>query len=187
MTIPVLWLVGSIGTGKSDTSFHVFSRLFRTGTPVARLDLDDVGMCHPAPADDPENHRVKSEAMGAAWSVFEQHGATCFVISGGVSTPSEVALYTGCLPNADWTIVRIRIGADERRDRTIRRGRKLGQDARTVEQWIQTGIDEEASLDTHGFAKHVIDTDGLDQQQVVDVVLQQAGWPTPTPLSRSGS
>ena len=185
MTIPVLWLVGSIGTGKSDTSFHLFSRLFRTGTSVARLDLDDVGMCHPAPADDPENHRVKAEAMGAAWSVFEQHGATCFVISGGVSTRGEAALYTGCLPNADWTIVRLRIGADERRDRTIRRGRLLGQDARTLEQWIQTGIDEEASLDTHGFAEYVIDTDGFDQQQVVDVVLKQTGWPTPTPQSRT--
>ena len=187
MTIPVLWLVGSIGTGKSDTSFHVFLRLSRTGMPIARLDLDDLGMCHPAPADDPENHRVKAEAMGAAWSVFEQHGATCFVISGGVSTPSEVALYTGCLPNADWTIVRLRIGADERRDRTVRRGRLLGQAARTVEQWIQTGIDEEAGLDSHASAEYVIDTDDLDQQQVVDVVLKQTGWPTPTRPSRARS
>lgn len=144
-------------------------------------------MCHPALADDPENHRVKAEAMGAVWSVFEQRGATCLVISGGVSTPGEAVLYTGCLPSGDWTIVRLRIGADERRDRTIRRGRLLGQDAQTVEQWIQTGIDEEASLDTHGFAEYVIDTDGLDQQQVVDVVLNQTGWPTPTPQSRTRS
>lgn len=83
--------------------------------------------------------------------------------------------------------MRPRIGADERRDRTVRRGRLLGQDAQTVEQWIKTGIEEEASLDTHGFAEYVIDTDGLDQQQVVDVVLKQTGWPTPTPPSRTGS
>ena len=75
--------------------------------------------------------------------LVEQHGATCFVISGGVSTPSEAALYNGCIPNADWTIVRPRIGADERRDRTTRRGRLLGQDAQTVEQGIKTGIEEE--------------------------------------------
>jgi hypothetical protein len=24
--------------------------------PVAKIDHDDVGMCHPAPADDPENY-----------------------------------------------------------------------------------------------------------------------------------
>lgn len=187
MTIPVLWVVGSIGTGKSDTSFHVFSRLFRAGTHVARLDLDEVGMCHPAPVDDPENHRVKAEAMGAAWSVFERHGATCFVISGGVNTPDEAARYADRITNADWTIVRLRIGADERRDRTIRRGRLLGQDAQTVEQWIQTGIEEEVSLDTLGFAEQVIDTDGMDQQQVVDAVLKQTGWPTAMRPSPAGS
>ena len=177
MTTPILWLIGSIGTGKSDTSFHVFSRLFRAGTPIARLDLDDVGMCHPAPADDPENHRVKAEAMAAAWSVFERHGATCFVVSGGVGS-QEAALYTNGIPSADWTIVRLRIGGEERRDRTIRRGRLLGQDPQTVDHWIRTGIEEESNLDTQGFAELVIDTDGLDQQQVVDVVLERTGWPT---------
>jgi hypothetical protein len=177
MTTPILWLVGSIGTGKSDTSFHVFSRLFRTGTPIARLDLDDVGMCHPAPADDPENHRVKAEAMAAAWSVFDRHGATCFVISGSAGW-HEAALYASAIPSADWTIVRLRIGPEDRRDRTIRRGRLLGQDPQTVDHWIRTGIEEESTLDTQDFAEQVIDTDGLDQQQVVDVVLERTGWPT---------
>jgi hypothetical protein len=177
MTTPILWLVGSIGTGKSDTSFHVFSRLFRAGTRIARLDLDDVGMCHPAPADDPENHRVKAEAMAAAWSIFERHGATCFVISAGAGS-HEMALYTSAIPTADWTIVRLRIGPEERRDRTIRRGRLLGQDPQTVEYWIRTAIEEESNLDSRSLAGHVIDTDGLHQQQVVDVVLERTGWPT---------
>jgi hypothetical protein len=177
MTIPVLWIVGSLGTGKSDTAYHVFSRLFRAGTHIARLDMDDVGMCHPAPEDDPENHRVKAETMAAAWSVFDRHGATCFVISGGVSTAQEAAIYTGQLPDAGWTIVRLRIGTEERRNRTVRRGRLIGQDAQTIESWIRVGIEEEANLEKQAFAKYVIDTDGLDQQQVVDLVLKRTGWP----------
>ena len=66
MSSSVLLLSGAVGTGKSDASYRVFDRLWRSGTPAARLDLDDLGMCHPAPPDDPDNHRVKAAVMGAA-------------------------------------------------------------------------------------------------------------------------
>jgi hypothetical protein len=174
---PVLWIVGSIGTGKSDTSYHVFSRLFRAGTRIARLDLDDVGMCHPAPEDDPENHRVKATAMAATWAVFARAGAGCFVVSGSASSRPQVDLYTSRLPDADWTIVRLRLDDRVRRDRTVRRGRLLGQNARTVERWIETGIEEEAALEAGRLADQVIDIGGLDQQEVVDAVLTRTGWP----------
>lgn len=111
---PILWIVGSVGTGKSDTSYHLFSWLFRAGTPTARLDLDDVGMCHPTPKDDPDNHGVKA----AAWSVYQANRATCFVVSGGVNAMDEVELHKRQIPDAEWTIVRLRISADERRRRT---------------------------------------------------------------------
>ncbi len=176
---PILWIVGSVGTGKSDTSYHLFSRLFRSGTPIARLDLDDVGMCHPAPEGDPDNHRVKAAAMAAAWSVYEAHGATCFVVSGGINTASEKALHQRQIPDAAWCVVRLRIGAHERRRRTESRGRLLGQDRTTVEAWIEGGIEDEATLEaTATFADFTVDTDGLDQQQVVDTVLRVTGWPS---------
>jgi hypothetical protein len=137
---PVLWLTGAIGTGKSDTSYHVFSRLFRAGTPIARIDHDDVGMCHPAPADDPQNYRVKAELMAAAWRVFEAHGARCLVVSGAVTTPAEVALFTGALPEAQWTVVRLRIDADARRRRIVRRARLLGQTEERMFDWVKEAM-----------------------------------------------
>ena len=176
---PILWIVGSLGTGKSDTSYHLFSRLFRGGTHIARLDLDDVGMCHPAPEDDPDNHRVKAAAMAAAWSVYETHGASGFVVSGGINTAAERDLYQRQIPNADWCVVRLRISAPERRRRTEARGRLLGQDPETIEAWIEDGIEDEATLEaTPTFVDFTVDTDGLDQRQVVDRVLQVTGWPT---------
>lgn len=114
---PALLLIGAIGTGKSDTSYHVFSRLYRAGIPTARLDLDDVGMRHPTPEDDPHNFVVNSEAMGAAWRVFKANGARCLVVSGAVDTPELIDLHTAQLPDADWTIVRLRISVEERRRR----------------------------------------------------------------------
>jgi hypothetical protein len=180
--VPILWLVGSVGTGKSDTSYHVFSRLFRAGTRTARLDLDDVGMCHPAPEDDPDNHRVKADAMAATWSVYQANGATCFVVSGGVNTVDEIELHKRRIPDAQWTVVRLRISADERRRRTEARGRLLGQDAQTIEWFIEGGIEDEAALEASAaLADFTIDTDGLNQQQVVDEILRLTAWPTRRP------
>jgi hypothetical protein len=176
---PVLWLVGALGTGKSDTSYHLFSRLFRSGMLTGRLDLDDVGMCYPAPEDDPHNHRVKASAMAATWSVFRDHGARCLVLSGGVTSSAEVDLHKALIPDADWSVVRLRIGAAERRRRTAARGQLLGQDSRTIERSIEAGTEDEATLESSwpSFADVVIDTDGLNQQRVVDRVLEVTGWP----------
>lgn len=172
----VLWLVGALGTGKSDTSYHLFSRLWRSGTRVARLDLDDLGMCHPAPEDDPDNHRVKAEAMAAAWSVFQSHGATSLVVSGGVNTAEEVDLHTRLVPDAAWTVCRLRIGAGERRVRTARRAALLGLDQEYVDFTVAAGVEDEAYLETQSFPDVVLDTDGLDQRAVVDLVLEATGW-----------
>jgi hypothetical protein len=111
------------------------------------LDLD-VGMCHPAPQDDPDNHRVQAAAMAAAWSVYRAHGATSFIVSGAVNTADEVDLHRSQIPDAEWRIVRLRIGADERRRRTEARGKLLGQDAQTIEWWIEDGIEDETKSPT---------------------------------------
>ena len=70
----------------------------------------------------------------------------------------------------------------QRRRRSEARGKLLGQDAQTIEWWIEGGIEDETTLETTAsFADFTIDTDGLDQQQVVDKVLQVTGWPTSRP------
>jgi hypothetical protein len=103
-------------------------------------------------------------------------------VSGAVNTADEVDLHRSQIPDAEWRIVRLRIGADERRRRTEARGKLLGQDAQTIEWRIEDGIEDETTLETTtSFADFTIDADGLDQQQVVDKVLQVTGWPTSRP------
>ena len=53
MGVPVLWLCGPSGVGKSTVGWAIFDQLSRTGVRSAFLDLDQVGLCYPAPADDP--------------------------------------------------------------------------------------------------------------------------------------
>jgi hypothetical protein len=170
-----------MGTGKSDTSYHVFSRLYQGGTPTARLDLDDIGMAHPAPADDPDNLRVKAAAMAACWDVFRAHGARCLVVSGGLDSADLVEFATGHIPDAAWTVVRLRIGTDERRRRILRRGLLLGYSEQEMEPTVALGDADEARVASEPLPGVVIDTDGLSSQQVVDRVLSVTNWPGGVP------
>ncbi|HEY2298269.1 MAG TPA: hypothetical protein VGH43_11110 [Jatrophihabitans sp.] len=177
MSSSVLLLTGAVGAGKSDASYRVFSRLWRAGTTAARLDLDDLGMCHPTPEDGPDNHRVKAAVMGGAWSVYLTRGARYLVLAGGVLTEAEFDLYRNQVPDASWTVVRLRLADDVvRRARILGRGTDLGMTARETTFWIDAGRAEEQGLEGQTFCDYVIDTDALDHEAVADRVLAVVGW-----------
>ena len=177
-TTPALLIIGAMGTGKSDTSYHVFSRLHRDGAPTARLDLDDVGMSHPTPSDDPDNFRVKAAALSACWQVFRDHGARCLVVSGGLDSVDLIDLVTSQVPEARWTVVQLRIGTDERRRRVLRRGLLLGYSEEELEPTVAAGDADEARVAAQSLPGIVVHTDGLASPEVVDRVLQATGWPS---------
>ena len=180
---PALLLIGAMGTGKSDTSYHVFSRLYNAGIQTARLDLDDIGMCHPAPEDDPHNFVVKAEAMAAAWRVFKAHGARCLVVSGAIDTPELIDLHRAQLPDAEWTVVRLRIGTEERRRRVLKRGLLLGYSEAEMEPTIEAGDDDERNVESRHLPGLMVQTDGLTSAEVADLVLNRATWPSADALA----
>ena len=45
--IPVHWLVGSSGSGKSDASYWTYATLLERGMHVGRIDTDDLGIAVP--------------------------------------------------------------------------------------------------------------------------------------------
>lgn len=175
----VLMLTGAVGAGKSDTSYRIFDRFWRNGIPTARLDFDDLGMCHPTPDDDPENHRVKSAAVGALWPVFRARGTERLIVSGGVDTNADFELYRRQVPDASWLVVRLRLlDPGERRRRLERRGTSLGMPEALSARWVDVGEDEERRLDGESFWDLTVDTDD-DREGVVDGVLDAVGWQLP--------
>jgi hypothetical protein len=62
--------------GKSSVGYAIFQQVYRSGSKVAYVDLDQVGLCYPSPADDPHNHRVKAQNLGVVWPGPGNSGAS---------------------------------------------------------------------------------------------------------------
>jgi hypothetical protein len=185
--VPFLWLCGASGTGKSFTAFEIFSRLWRAGVMTARVDFDDIGLCHPWRDEDPDNHRLKAANLGALWENFHRVGAKCLVGSGCVEDSEVVAIYRDAVPGSMLTLCRLRVGADEQRARISRRGRLLGAGtgagvaSMTIEHVQRTAdeaVREAEQLDQVEIADFTVDTDGIGVTTVATRVLERSGgWP----------
>lgn len=169
---PFLWLCGPFGVGKSSTAFALFDQLSEAGVAVAQVDLDQLGLCGPAPPDDPGNNRLKARNLGAVWAGFRAAGARCLVVSGVVDEAREVRRHADRLPDTVLTVCRLRVDEEELRRRIARRGSLL---------WLtEVAVRSAARLDRSGFADLVLDTTGLPVAEVV-ARIRATGWPGPLP------
>jgi hypothetical protein len=194
--VPLLFLVGASGAGKSAVGFEIFTRLRLDGHMTARVDLDDIGTCAPLRDADPENHRLKARNLGVMWPNFEAVGAKFLVVSGGVATRDEADLYISEIPGAAVTVCRLRVGAQELRRRIMRRAKLLGvggdaavssMTPERVEQLIVDARAEAEDLDRREIADFCVETDGLDVRSVAkQVIAQWDGWPEPAVSVRVG-
>ena len=176
---PVLWFVGSSGSGKSDASYWTYSSLLERGLHVARVDTDDLGMCRPAPADDEPNFRVKAAGLAAMIEVYRAHGAQAVVASGCVNTAAEAALHTDLVPDSRWTIVRLHVDPAVRRARLAEREGARQRDDTWIERMVASSLRDDEALDAASFYAHRIDVTGLDRPGVAARVLEATGWPGP--------
>jgi adenylylsulfate kinase-like enzyme len=82
--LPVLWLCGPPGVGKTAVAWEVYRRLVDAGTGAAYVDLDQLGICHPERRDDPDRHLLKARNVAALRENFAAAGASCLIVSGVV-------------------------------------------------------------------------------------------------------
>ncbi|MEO6086717.1 MAG: hypothetical protein ABIQ18_26745 [Umezawaea sp.] len=166
--VPFLWLCGPSGVGKSSVGYALFDQLGKAGTATAYVDLDQLGLCYPAPADDPDNNRLKARNLGEVWAGFRAAGAQCLVVSGLVDDAEEVRRHADLVPGTALTVCRLRVGDDELRGRIARRGSLL--------HLTEGNVRNAAELDRSDFADLVVDTAGVSIAEVVARV-RAADWP----------
>lgn len=82
MTLAWLWLYGPPGVGKSATGFELFEQLSESGDRVAFVELDQIGMCIPAPVA--ARSAAKADNLLGMLDNFAAAGADGVIVSGDV-------------------------------------------------------------------------------------------------------
>ena len=127
--LPVCWLSGPPGAGKSTLGWALFERLSRD-VSISYVDLDQVGMCYasptpdhwaPEPRDDYGRHRLQTRNLNDLLPVFGAAGAAGVVVSGVVDAARGIDV--DLLPGATLTSLRLRVESAELARRLHGRGR----------------------------------------------------------------
>jgi hypothetical protein len=168
--VPVLWLCGPAGVGKSTVSWQLYTELADSGARVGFADTDQLCMCYPAPPGDPGRQRVKALNVASIVASFRAAGAQCVIVN-GVLDPA--GLDCELLPGADVTICRLRARGDEVERRFTA---KYGQQADLDEQ-LREVRNEVRLMDQSGFADACVDTTGVAASAVAALVRAACkGW-----------
>jgi adenylylsulfate kinase-like enzyme len=166
--IPVLWLSGPPGVGKTAVAWEIYSRLTRAGAAPAYVDVDQLGMCYPPTSSDPDRHRLKARNVTTLGANFSAAGARCLIVSGVVD--SERGPELGELGGSAVVVGRLRVDPGQLRARLDRRrGSGTRPDAAVAEAEV---------LDRSTFAHWCVDTTGLSIDEAAHRVLAEIGdWP----------
>lgn len=179
--LPLLWIDGPSGVGKTTVGWELFRRLSREGMRLGYVDIDQIGMCYaaptahawaPEPASDRVRYRLKNRSLDAVAARLREAGAQGLLVS-GIVDPAR-GIDEASLPHAAVTACRLRVDRDEHLGRLAVRGRpgepldEILQDAEHLDRSGLTGI--EAGI--------VVDTTGLDVPDAIDAVrAATAKWP----------
>ncbi len=165
--VPVLWLCGAPGVGKTTTAWEIYSQLARAGTRVGYVDIDQLGMCFPEPVDDPGRHRLQARNLDVVVGAYRDAGVRCVVVS-GVVDPAHGA-YPELTPRAALTLCRLRADTDELTRRVT--GRQNAGDVLAV------ALAEAESLDANDIGDLCVDTTGRSVAETARLVQERtAGW-----------
>ncbi len=175
--VPVLWIWGPVGTGKTAVAGRIFSELSAAEITAGYVDIDQVGMSMPRPEYDPEHYQLKVDNLAAVVRNCQAAGARLVVISG----TCDVERTRGFAGNAPVTLCRLSLEHDQIRARLAERG--------WAAEPVQTAIAEVVELDASSIADVSLDTTGLTVAEVVDSLREQVGgWPIgePAPTTITG-
>jgi hypothetical protein len=165
--LSVLWLCGPPGAGKSAAGWALYDGLARSGARAGFVDLDQLGMCLPAPPDDPQRFRLKERNVSAVAANFRAVGCDALVVSGDLGLSRAIS--SGMVHGASLTVCRLRASPDELRRRLTARG-ALDLAAGSLREAVE--------LDRSSFADASVDTDGLTAAEVARLVRERCGgWP----------
>ncbi|MER7081560.1 Adenylylsulfate kinase [Saccharopolyspora kobensis] len=164
--IPVLWVCGPPGVGKTTVAWEIRSRLIREGVDAGFVDIDQLGMCFPEPAGDPGRYRMKTANLRSVVAHFQAAGARCVIVSGVLDAARGVEAEE--IPQARLSLCRLRADHDELAQRFRAR---QGENAPVTEM-----LREAEALDAGNVAGTCVDTTGRTIGETAELVRQRCGF-----------
>ena len=172
--VPVLWLTGPAGVGKSTVSWQLFTKLAGSGTRAAFADADQLCMCYPAPPEDPGRDLIRARNAGVVIRNSQAAGARRVIVNGVVDP--ALGLQRDLLEQAAVTVCRLRADQDEVVRRFTGRQRHGGGDVRDLVRQVRDECDR---MDASGFADVCVDTTGVPAAEVAPLVRDRCrDWPS---------
>jgi hypothetical protein len=177
--VPVLWICGPAGVGKSTVSWQLFTELAGSGARVAFADADQLCICYPAPPGDPGRDRIRARNAGAVIGNYRTAGADCVIVNGVVDP--DLGVQPELLGQAAVTACRLRADPEEvvcrLRDRAGGGNGGRGGDGDPGDAVRQARGDCER-MDASGFADVCVDTTGVPAAEAARLVRDACrDWP----------
>lgn len=181
--VPVLLLCGPAAVGKSTVGYQVFTQL-RQQAKAAYVDLAQIGFSHPAPAGDPDNHRLKAANLAAMWPGFRDAGAHSLVVTGRVSDAAAIQTYLDAFPAMELTVCRLHACAATLTERIMRRGsgggpaipgdELRGMPEDVLRRAAELAAREADRLHDANLGDFWVGTDGRSVQEVAGLIVREA-------------
>ncbi|MEJ3656672.1 AAA family ATPase [Actinomycetes bacterium KLBMP 9759] len=163
--LPVLWLCGPPGVGKTVVGWEIRSRLADSGVGTAFVDIDQLGICYPEPPSDPGRHRLQERGLRAVVEGFRSAGARCVVVAGVVDAQRGVE--RDAFERVALTVCRLRADHDELAARFLSRGMSV--------ELVERVLLEAEKLEAASFADLCVDTTGKPVAVIADEVWERSG------------
>jgi hypothetical protein len=183
--LPLLWICGPSGVGKSSVGWELFTQIRATGIKAGYIDSDQMGFCRPEPAGDPRNDRLRSRNLGAMLSNFRDAGARCMVASGLLETPAAVEMFRAAVPDARFVVCRLRAQPATLRERIFLRGSGggpqlpgdqalTGASAARLLEVVEHSVAVAAAMERDEIGDFSVDTDDRSIREVAGSIVQRA-------------
>lgn len=171
MAVPVLFITGPVGVGKTTVAYEAGTLLAAAGVPHAVVDLDALAAAYPRPVDDGFNTRLAYRNLAAVWTNDAAAGAERLILAAVLEARTELQALREAIPGADVVVVRLRASPPTLIERVARREVGSGR------EWhLHRSVELADQMEREAVEDHLVDTTDRDPVAIARVLLERVGW-----------